>query len=400
MIRILLVMLVPLLNACSASLNVRVATLDPEYVRSQITAQGETNACRQAVAESYASIMREIDGLAADLSAHHDLVYTAYVAAINANSNRAAALIKLAEEVRISPQEAISFYGLDTYQQNRFKETRAVHQAAAASTPTAFCTRRSAALNVALNSRDELIATKAAELGRKLEDLRKHATWQGSADSSPDAARSSEMPSHEEAAVAADPKVVASQQAITRKATSVLGSNALTLSTSPYAYLVSSADKCNWQPNFNQAFGSGVMGNLDIAIILNETADFSVKGMRFDASKVAEVAAKVTSQALHLAVQMTGVAPVSAPSPTPEQQPSALAQSTAALVTAQQQEAVRDTLLQTRTRALFDLADTLTANHALVTDANKSATAASIRARLAAQLPLLKLQMPVPVPTP
>jgi len=55
-------------------------------------------------------------------------------------------------------------------------------------------------------------------------------------------------------------------------------------------------------------------------------------------------------------------------------------------------------MLQTRTRALFDLADTLSANYDLVTDSNKDATAASIGARLSAQLPLLKLVEPTSTP--
>jgi hypothetical protein len=395
MMRALVMLPLALLTACSASLDVRVATLDPEYVRDQVATQSETNSCRSAVAEAPASIDAEIMALAVDLKAHHELVYRAYVAGIGADAGaHRAALMQIADEVRISTAEATRLYGLDDYRQARINAMLAVDQAAASAAP---CAQRSAALNAALHARNGLIAGNAAQIGAQLELLRKH----GADGATPAPAAASPVALANAAAeqsVAADPVVAQSGQAITRKATSALGSGAMTLSTSPYAYLISSAPEDYWQPNFNQAFGSGTMGNLDIAIILNETADFSVKGMRFDASKVAEVASKVTSQALHLAVQMTGVAPLAAPAAAPAPNASALAQSTAALANAQQQAAVQDSMLQTRSRALFDLADTLSANYGLVTDANAAATAASIRARLDAQLPLLKLQVPAPSP--
>src|SRR5690606_3433846 len=107
---------------------------------------------------------------------------------------------------------------------------------------------------------------------------------------------------------------------------------------------------------------------------------------------------KVATQALRLAVRMTGVAPISTQQPTPDQGSSAVAQSTGTLVSEQQLDGIRNAMLKTRTRALFDLADTLSANHGLVTEANKDATAASIRARLSAQLQLLKLDMPASSP--
>jgi hypothetical protein len=62
-----------------------------------------------------------------------------------------------------------------------------------------------------------------------------------------------------------------------------------------------------WSTNFNRALGTTELGNSDIVIKLNSQADFSVKGMRFDASTVAAVASKVTTQALLLGIQMAGV---------------------------------------------------------------------------------------------
>jgi hypothetical protein len=80
-----------------------------------------------------------------------------------------------------------------------------------------------------------------------------------------------------------------------------------TLASSEYAYIVSKAPDLYWSTNFNRVLGSAEMGNSDIVVKMNSQADFSVKGMRFDASTVAAVASKVTTQALLLGIQMAGV---------------------------------------------------------------------------------------------
>lgn len=462
-----LAMLIPLVNACSGRLEVRVDTLDPAYVSEQVSTRSATSECQKAVAETIASIDAEIKAIAADLKQYHELVYRTYVSAIgnDIDSSQRAVLVELAEQVRISDSEAVEFYELNEYRSNRVGAMIAVHKAALNANASVHkagmkspapspCTMRDTPLNDALYVRRDLIATESVRIGKQTDALRAHAHRLGGPSAAaapvaaapvaappvaaapvaaapvaappvaaaPAAAPPAVVPSSKAAAavakaaaagseaVAESPAVIKSQQAITRRVNSVLGPGALSLAATPYAYIISSAPDGYWQRNFNQAIGSGVMGNLDIAIILNETADFSVKGMRFDASKVAEVASKVTSQALHLAVQMSGVAPLavagstpvsnspSTPETTTASTPTALARSTASLATAQAQEAVRNTMLQTRTRALFDLADTLSANYDLVTDSNKDATAASIGARLSAQLPLLKLVEPTSTP--
>ncbi len=74
-----------------------------------------------------------------------------------------------------------------------------------------------------------------------------------------------------------------------------------------FAYVVASAPEPLWSRDFNEAYASGVFGNFDIVIRLNSTADFSVKGMQFDATKVAQVASKVATQSLLLGAQLAGV---------------------------------------------------------------------------------------------
>ncbi len=91
-----------------------------------------------------------------------------------------------------------------------------------------------------------------------------------------------------------------------------------TLASSEYAYIVANADDQYWSRSFNRAYGNGTFGSSDIVIKMNSQADFSVKGMRFDATTVAAVASKVMTQALLIGVQMAGVPvrPTSGAAPT------------------------------------------------------------------------------------
>lgn len=79
------------------------------------------------------------------------------------------------------------------------------------------------------------------------------------------------------------------------------------LTASDFAYFVASAPPESWVPRFNRAYGTGQLGNSDIAIKLGEDGEFTVKGLTFDPSTVAAVASKVTTQALLLAAQLNGV---------------------------------------------------------------------------------------------
>jgi len=79
------------------------------------------------------------------------------------------------------------------------------------------------------------------------------------------------------------------------------------LSKSDYAYAVRSADERFWKTDFNRAIGQGRFGNSNIAIKLDPSGNFTVKGMTFDPSTMATIASKVTTQALLLATQLAGV---------------------------------------------------------------------------------------------
>lgn len=94
------------------------------------------------------------------------------------------------------------------------------------------------------------------------------------------------------------------------KRRSIIGGSEIT--HTEFAHIVARAPASYWSTDFNRAFGSGTLGNVDVVIRMNSTADFSVKGMRFDATTVAQVASKVMTQALLIGAQMSGVPVASA----------------------------------------------------------------------------------------
>lgn len=130
------------------------------------------------------------------------------------------------------------------------------------------------------------------------------------------------------------------------------------LVSTEFAYVVARAPDRLWANNFNRAFASGSFGNSDIVIRLNSTADFSVKGMLFDASKVAQVASKVMTQAVLIGTQMAGV-PVSTASTGTTTGGDALSKASADLATAEAAIAKRQALVASQRDAMRSLARTI-----------------------------------------
>ena len=130
------------------------------------------------------------------------------------------------------------------------------------------------------------------------------------------------------------------------------------LAATEYAYLVARAPEHLWAINFNRAFASGNFGNVDVVIRLNSTADFSVKGMLFDASKVAQVASKVLTQSILVGAQMAGVPTATAGTGT-QTGGDALSKSSADLATAEAAIAKRQALAESQRSAARALAHTI-----------------------------------------
>ncbi len=145
---------------------------------------------------------------------------------------------------------------------------------------------------------------------------------------------------------------------------------------SPYAYAVASAPENAWAPMYNRAFGSGILGNADIAIKKTHQGDFTVKGLTFDPSDVARAASKLTTQAVVLAAQIAGV-PVKLPAAPAAGTPgAALAQSSAQLSDLQTQEERLRAARRTSDRALLGIARAILAEYAKLQD-----PAAGVQAR-------------------
>lgn len=132
---------------------------------------------------------------------------------------------------------------------------------------------------------------------------------------------------------------IAAVEAAARR--SIIGGGELT--NTEYAYIVARTPESLWVPKYNEALGAGFLGNVDVVIRMNTAADFSVKGMRFDASTVAQVASKVMTQSLLIGAQMAGV-PVATASSGTSTGGDALSKQSADLATLEQTVAGREAL--------------------------------------------------------
>jgi hypothetical protein len=132
------------------------------------------------------------------------------------------------------------------------------------------------------------------------------------------------------------------------------------LAATEFAYVVANAPEPLWKTDFNRAYASGTLGNVDIVIRMNSTADFSVKGLLFDASKVAMVASKVITQSVLLGAQMSGV-PVPTASTGTTSGGDALSKSSADLASADVVLAKRQALLDAQKDAIRSLARSMLA---------------------------------------
>jgi hypothetical protein len=89
----------------------------------------------------------------------------------------------------------------------------------------------------------------------------------------------------------------AEEQAEAVAQTTITGGGSL-LNTFDEAFFVVKAPDSAWAKDYNKAFGSGLGGNTSIAIKMNDTADFSIKGFVFDGRSTADMVSKLATQAV------------------------------------------------------------------------------------------------------
>jgi len=201
--------------------------------------------------------------------------------------------------------------------------------------------------------------------------------------------------------IAAETQAIKAQEAVVAAVLqrSIIGD--ASIAHTEYAYIVAQAREHLWAPNYNQAFASGTMGNVDIVIRMNSTADFSVKGMLFDASKVAQVASKVMTQALLIGAQMSGV-PTATASTGTQNSGDALSKSSSELSVLEAALAKRQALSDAQRDAIRSAARVILGSAPALEqeplkakpadDAARKALHQSIDATIAALRPLLAMQ--------
>jgi hypothetical protein len=146
---------------------------------------------------------------------------------------------------------------------------------------------------------------------------------------------------------------------------SIIG-NGVLLNDRLEAFYVTRAGERYWAPRYNQAIGEGWFGSTNIALVMNQTADFSVKGFVFDGRSTAQMVQKLGSQAISIIAaahgapiglaRSQGAAGASATANPPAFDTSQLVSATqTAVETAQAQQAAFDA-------SLFRVADSVLAN--------------------------------------
>lgn len=288
------------LSGCG-QLRVAVDVLDPEYVRDQVVDEGLRKLYRQVItAESgdfaaandqrFKNYQREIDRFARCFvnQAKSSAPATAEVAAGIANDWR---LAVASGTIPAAAQQQ------GTELERQAQAIRELHAAGA------WSGRGPVPQDVGQRLRALQVEEKRLQVVQTRDVREIRATMLKQAAGSPAASP----------ATAADCGSSATAAAVAAQATAVIQAaqrsiiQGSEIATTEYAYAVASAPESLWKTNYNQAFGSGNFGNVDVVIRMNSTADFSVKGMRFDASTVAQVASKVMTQALLIGAQMSGV---------------------------------------------------------------------------------------------
>jgi hypothetical protein len=278
------------LNGC-ASLKVQVAVLNPTIPEAVTDRTLVRDALPQIRGVPESVFLVDIT----ELENAHFAVYTrAQEAAASAaeratDATRRALLTNLAETLVPSFTRAVA----PQYQaaQTELKKLRSTALALGDSLDVAPQARRA-----------HLAAAIASKLRQASNIMKAMANFAAQDDAEISAARRTLMPG-ETASV--DSAEAARQDAVRR---SILRGDRI--DTSPFAYAIASSDLKNeaaWAPQFNKVFGRGILGDVDLAVIVDPSGDFTLKGLTFDPSSVTHAASKALTQALLLSSQIAGV---------------------------------------------------------------------------------------------
>ncbi len=162
---------------------------------------------------------------------------------------------------------------------------------------------------------------------------------------------------------------------------------------SRYSFYVVKAPDENWAEYYDRSFGKGVFGNTDIAIKALGAANFTVKGLTFNPADVANAASKVTTQAVLLAAQISGV-PVNI-SGTPSGDGAELAKSSARIAHTVESQNSAAIELRSQKAALLRIAQSILSEKEVIqtgTPQERAESIAAIKAIFDSQLSRLTIQ--------
>ena len=164
---------------------------------------------------------------------------------------------------------------------------------------------------------------------------------------------------------------------------------------SDYAYYLASAPEEEWGDPYDQSFGEGYFGNIDVAIKAIDQGNFTVKGLSFNPSDISAMAAKITTQSVILAAQIAGV-PVNIKG-TPQGSGAALAASSARIHAASANQAKLATQFESQRDALLKIAQAILDEADMISngsDEQRKTSIETINAIYSAQAGRLSVSVP------
>jgi hypothetical protein len=366
--------LAALLCGCG-QLTVKVDVLEPEYVHGAMAEERLRALYRDIAAASPGEMAARVDRQLRDYQREVGELARLYEAAGRKLGTGGEGFVAAAEGLRSAVQGPTLLAEARRQGDKAEALAQQIREAAAES-------RWSGRERVPAGLREQLLAFEAAQKSEQVKQRAELRAATGSADALRAVLQAAaKPPSTGSAPAAASPIAAAAPEikAIDRQAAvlaatqrSIIGDGSL--AATEFAHVVAQAPDHLWAPNFNRAFARGTFGNVDVVIRLNSTADFSVKGMLFDATKVAQVASKVMTQTVLVATQIAGVSAPAASTDTASGG-AALSKASADLAAAEASLARRQAQLSGQREAVRSLARTvLGAAPALESEAFKGKT--------------------------
>lgn len=392
-----------LVSAC-AKLQVQVDVADATEVRAAMALNGARDDLVAVASQGEAELNAEAGAMKAQVDTLFDDLSSAYLAIAQtrpAGDARELYARQGRTYAGASPAEADINTAIDRWRDEAIVLSQTVRHAYAASDASdrwyaAGPLARALAARQALD-RDQLAAIRSELEGIRsgpLADLRGRVPAAPAASSGPPALAGAPDAAAEvqSAAVAGAQTAIEAAEdslsaAITTVDRSIIADGSLV--GSGFAYSVASLDEQFWRRRFNQARGMGFFGNSNIVIRMNQTGDFSVKGMTFDANSVAAVASKAATQAVLLGAQIAGAPVTSQPTGSSS---NGLVSASARLVQARDSVATAQAREDARRLALMELGFAVLNEQGAVESGDREAAAAAISAVYTELAPLLRLE--------